>query len=341
VLSDRDRSILPVLRIAAIVVTAYVLAALLSPVLQISLLIFSGLLLAIALDAAASWSARFCHLPRGLALALVASLSVLGFVGFVVTFAPSLVAQLEQLWSILPRALDRMGEQLGQQAWGERFMARVPTIEEVIGSESVLRNAFGALSGVVGALGAAFLVMFVGLFVAIDPGVYLRGMRFLAGPARRDCWEQLLITMTAAMRRWLLTKLASMVLIGVVTWIGLTIIGIPLAPALGVLAAALTFIPNIGPVLAGVPAVLLGFLDGPTTALVVLALYVGIQIVEGYIFSPMLQRRMLSLPPALTLGVQALLGVIAGSMGVVVATPMLAAATAALMTKAGTEPDPG
>src|SRR5690606_36824597 len=97
--------------------------------------------------------------------------------------------------------------------------------------------------------------------------------------------------------------------------------------------AALTFIPNIGPILSVVPAVLIGFLDGPTTALAVTALYAGIQFVETYVISPVLHRRMLSLPPALTLGAQAVLGVFAGSIGLVVATPILAAVVAALMAR--------
>lgn len=330
--SDRARAA-RVLRYAGIAVIAYVVAALLAPILQITLLIFSGLLLAVAIDAALTWGARYLRLPRWGALVLVLALSGLAVVWFLVAFAPKLVAQLEALWGMLPGALDQLGQQLGSKDWGERAFARVPTIEEVASSESVVRNAFGALSGVVGAVGAAFLILFVGVFVAIDPRVYLRGILHLVGPARRDRVGEVLTTMAGALRRWLLAKLAAMVLIGVLTWVGLSLLGVPLAFALGVVAAALTFIPNIGPVLAGVPAVLLGFLQGPTMALVVVALYLGIQIVEGYVVSPMLQRRMLSLPPALTLGVQAVLGVIAGSIGVVVATPMVAAVVAALMAR--------
>lgn len=321
------------LQLAAIAVIAYVGAALFAPILEITLLLFSGLLVAVALDAAASWSAGLLHLPRGIALALVATLALLAGVAFVVELAPSLAAQLESLWSLLPSALDRLGEQLGQQRWGERFVAQLPTIEEAVSSKSVLRDAFGALSGVVGAVGAAFLVLFTGLFVAINPTVYLRGVLYLVGPARRDRAGEVLTTMAGALRRWLLSKLVGMAIIGLATWLGLRIIGIPLAFALGVLAGALTFIPNIGPFVSAVPAVLLGFLDSPSTALVVIALYVGIQLVETYVISPVLQRRMLSLPPALTLGAQAVLGVIAGSIGVVVATPIVAAVVAAVMAR--------
>lgn len=329
---DRDRPT-RVLRLAGLAVIVYVAAELLAPILQITLLIFSGLLLAVALDAAASWSARRLRLPRGLGLALIVTLSVLAVGWFVVALAPALAAELQKLWSVLPGALDRLGEQFGQEGWGQDLVARMPTFEQVAGSGPVLRNAFGALSGAVVLAGAAFLVGFIGLFVAIDPQVYLRGVLHLAGPARRERCEEVLAVVVTALRRWLIARLAGMAIIGVSTWVGLSIIGIPLAFALGVLAAALTFIPNIGPILSVVPAVLIGFLDGPTTALAVTALYAGIQFVETYVISPVLHRRMLSLPPALTLGAQAVLGVFAGSIGLVVATPILAAVVAALMAR--------
>lgn len=329
---DRDLSS-NVFRLAAIAVVAYVAATMLGPILNISLLLFSGLLLAVALDAAITWLQRRFHAPRWLALVTVVLLSVLGVLAFIVIVAPRLASELEKLWVLLPSALDQIGDRLGQQNWGARFMAKVPTIEEVVGSESVLRDAFGALSGVVGAVGAGFLVIFIGLFVASDPHVYLRGILYFVPSDRRARLRETITTMATGLRRWLIAKLVGMAIIGIATWVGLTVVGVPLAFALGVLAAALTFIPNIGPFVSAIPAVLLAFLRGPTTALIVIALFIGIQFIESYIVSPVIQRRMLSLPPALTLGAQALLGAVAGSLGLVVATPILAAIAAALIAR--------
>jgi predicted PurR-regulated permease PerM len=330
----RDRDVTTnVFRLAAIALIAYVAATMFGPILNISLLIFSGLLLAVALDAAITWVQQVSRAPRWLALVAVVLLSVVGVLAFIVIVAPRLATEIEKLWVLLPNALDALGDRLGQRDWGARFMAQVPTIEEVLGSKSVLRDAFGALSGVVGVVGAGFLVIFIGLFVASDPHVYLRGILYFFPAERRERARETLTTMATGLRRWLIAKLVGMAIIGIATWVGLTVLGIPLAFALGVLAAALTFIPNIGPFVSAIPAVLLAFLRGPTTALVVIALFIAIQFVESYIVSPVIQRRMLSLPPALTLGAQALLGAVAGSLGLVVATPILAAIAAAMIAR--------
>jgi predicted PurR-regulated permease PerM len=110
----------------------------------------------------------------------------------------------------------------------------------------------------------------------------------------------------------------------VLTWLGLTLLGVPLALILAVLAGLLAFIPNIGPVIAAVPAVLLSLLEGPQMALYVALLYIGVQTVESYLITPFIQRRTVSLPPALTIAAQFLLGMQAGGFGLFVATPLAA-----------------
>jgi predicted PurR-regulated permease PerM len=120
----------------------------------------------------------------------------------------------------------------------------------------------------------------------------------------------------------MLGKLAAMIAVGLLTWLGLLALDIPLSLTLALLAALLTFFPNFGPVLSAVPAVLLGLLEGPARAAYVVALYLGVQTVESYILTPLIQRQTLSLPPALTLVAQVVLGTLAGAIGVAVATPL-------------------
>jgi predicted PurR-regulated permease PerM len=127
------------------------------------------------------------------------------------------------------------------------------------------------------------------------------------------------------LRRWLLGRLLSMAVVGVMTWIGLALLGIRLALSLAVLAATLAFVPYIGPVLALLPAALLGLLQGPAMAGYVVALYLGVQLVESYLITPLIQRSTVALPPGLILATQVLMGALTGGLGVVLATPMLAA----------------
>jgi predicted PurR-regulated permease PerM len=107
-------------------------------------------------------------------------------------------------------------------------------------------------------------------------------------------------------------------------WIGLSLLGIPLAFSLAVLAALLDFVPNIGPIIAGIPAVLFAFTQSPTTALHVLLLYVGVQTLESYFITPFIERKTVSLPPALTGTVQLVLALLVGIPGVIVAAPLTA-----------------
>jgi predicted PurR-regulated permease PerM len=117
-----------------------------------------------------------------------------------------------------------------------------------------------------------------------------------------------------------------MVLVGVLTTVGLWWLDVPLALTFGLLAAALTFIPNFGPVLSVVPPALLALADDPTRALYVAVLYLAIQTIESYAVTPLIQRRTVSMPPALTIMSQIVLGVLVGAIGVAVATPLTAAA---------------
>lgn len=99
----------------------------------------------------------------------------------------------------------------------------------------------------------------------------------------------------------------------------------PLAFALGLIAGLLAFIPNIGPVIAIAPALLLALPEGRTTLLIVLAIYIGVQALESYAITPLIQQEKVSLPPALIIAVQLLFGVLFGLLGLALATPIAAA----------------
>ena len=135
-----------------------------------------------------------------------------------------------------------------------------------------------------------------------------------------------------------------MLFIGVLTWVGLSIIGVPLALTLGLIAGLLSFIPNFGPILSAVPAILLAFIDSPTSALYVLALFVGVQLIESNLVTPMIERQTVELPPVLTIVSQLALAVLFGAVGLILATPILAVVMVLVQTLyiqdvLGDEPD--
>jgi predicted PurR-regulated permease PerM len=118
----------------------------------------------------------------------------------------------------------------------------------------------------------------------------------------------------------------SMATVGIIVALGLWALGVPLAGTLGVIAALMTFIPNVGPILSVVPAALLAFAISPVKGLLTVLLFIFVHFLEGNIIRPLLERQIVRLPPALTLTMQLLLAVIAGPLGVALAAPLTAAA---------------
>jgi predicted PurR-regulated permease PerM len=125
-----------------------------------------------------------------------------------------------------------------------------------------------------------------------------------------------------ALRLWLLGRMVSMATVGLMTWIGLTIIGVPSALTLGLLAALLEFVPFIGPVISAVPAVLLAFAVGPDKALWTVMLFLIVQQIEGNVLEPLVQQRAVDLPPALLLFALVAGGLIFGPVGIILAAPL-------------------
>ena len=145
------------------------------------------------------------------------------------------------------------------------------------------------------------IVSVLGIYLAADPELYLRGVIRLVPVGKRAGARDLLETLGHTLRWWMVGQLISMTAVGLLSYIGLRLLGVPLALILAVVAFLLTFIPFIGPLLSAIPVVLVAFSQSPTMALYTLLLYTAIQMLEGYVLTPNVQRRSVSLPPALTL----------------------------------------
>jgi predicted PurR-regulated permease PerM len=178
----------------------------------------------------------------------------------------------------------------------------------------------------VGVLAGALVILVFGLYMAAEPRYYLDHTVRLIAPRHRERGRDVLLSVGDTLKWWLVGKLLSMGVIGVLTWLGLWLLGIPLALVLAIVAALLTFVPNFGPFVAAVPAVLLAFLESPMKAFYVALLYVGVQLAETYLITPIIQRRTVRIPPALIISSQLLMGAVVGLFGVALATPLAAAA---------------
>lgn len=299
---------------------------------DVLLLTFAGVLLAVFLRTLAQWVHRRTRLPVGVALAAAV---IVIFGGITLMFwarGPAIADEFEALRQDIPRAAATVESRLEQSEWGRRLVAEIPSMEEALpDARSAVSRATGVVSRTFGALTTFVVILFLAIAFAATPRPYVAGLLALVPPRKESRAREVLERVTDTLWWWMVGRVLSMVVIGVATGIGLWLLGIPLAFTLAVIAALLTFIPNIGPILAALPAVLLGFAQSPRTALYVALLYLGIQAVETYVLGPVVDRRTVALPPALTVIAQLLLVMVAGILGAALAAP-LAAVVVVLVT---------
>ena len=192
------------------------------------------------------------------------------------------------------------------------------------------RYLFPFLSSTLAVITGFFIVVFVSIYIAADPKLYRAGLMHLFPKKARARAGEVLSAIATVLRKWLVTQLIAMLVIGSVTTVALMFLNVKAALALGVLAGLLEFVPTIGPILSAVPAIAMGFLDSPEKALSITILYIGIQFAENQLLIPMLMKGGVDLPPAVTILAQALFTLLFGFLGLMVAVPAMAATMVAV-----------
>lgn len=311
-------------RSTSLVVLAAALAALILLAPDVLLVVFAGTLLAVLLQGGGHWIAARLGIADGWGVGLFLSGVIAALVLFAVSVAPSIAEQVDELSRRLPEAFETFRDRIEDYSWGSRLFDRLTP--ETLASSEGRTAAMSAVSSTFGALGNAVIILFIGLYGALDPGVYRRGFVQLLAPPIRGRGTEVLSAVAATLRNWLSAQLLAMAVVGVLTGAGLWIAGIPLPFALGLIAGLLAFIPNIGPVIALAPALLLALPEGQATVLTVLGIYLAVQALESYVVTPLIQQEKVALPPALVIAAQLLFGVLFGLLGLALATPITAAA---------------
>jgi predicted PurR-regulated permease PerM len=318
-----------VVTIVVIVAVAALLIALVLRTVGVLVLVFFSILIAVMLRGLARWlRARTQLSDTGAVVTVVAGIVVL-FALVILLLGPGVAAQTDQLIEQVPQSLQQLNEWLTQYEWGRQLLAQAPTADDlndiVFGRDGdVFAQVTGVFSTTLGVLGNAFIVFLVGIFLAFEPHLYIENALRLLPQNRRERARQVFATLGDTLARWLLGRFVSMALIGVLTTVGLIVLGVPIALTLGLIAGLLSFIPNFGPILALIPAVLLALLQSPAQALYVVVLYLAVQAVDNYLVTPYIERRTVSLPPALTIVAQLVFGIVVGRLGLILAAPLLA-----------------
>lgn len=316
-----------VLIAVTITISVLLLLALLWYAVDVLLIAFAGLLLGIFLRGLSDLVSSCTALSDGWSLAAVTLTLVLLLVAGGWLLAPDIAAQIDELRTSLPQSMRQLAVRIERYQWGRQLLAQLPSADDLLSDKTRILTRFtGVFSSTLGAFANFFIIIALGLYLALEPQLYTSGFIRLVPLARRARVREILAEISHSLRWWLIGQVFSMIIIGLLTALGLWLLGVPLALTLGLLAALLTFMPNLGPLLAVVPAALLALLQSPTRALYVLLLYLGIQAVETYLLTPMLQKRTIALPPAFIIFAQVLLGILLGGLGLVLSVPLTAAA---------------
>ncbi len=292
-------------------------------------LVFGGIIFAVVLSGLSHFVSRKTPLSYGLSLGVVMLLLVGIIAGAIWLLAPSIGQQTDQLAQSLPESINRLKEQLAQSPVGRRLLAGIPEKPMTLLSSGgagrgILSQVTGVVSGTLGGLVNVLIVLITGIYLASNPGTYRQGFVRLFAPAYRNRLLGVMDQCYDTLKNWFISRSITMVVVGVVTGAGLALLGVPFAIVLGIIAGVLNFIPNLGPYIALAPALLVALPQGSSQALYVFALYMGVQSLEGYVLTPLLDKKFVSMPPALLLFGQVLLGFLVGLAGVLFASPLIA-----------------
>ena len=288
---------------------------------DVLLLFFAAALLGVVFRAPSEWLGRQTNLDVRIALGIVLVVVVTTLVGCGWLVGNSILQQIGGVSNRLPEVIESLSDRVSEIAF-MRPVVENATLETA--APEMTSRGVHVVTATLSAVASVALVVFVAVLLAAQPALYVRGALHLLPKRHRARADEVFGELGHVLRRWLLGQLCLMVLVGTLTFIGFWLIGVEFAGALGLLAGALTFIPFLGSLVAGVIAVLVAFAQGPTIALYAAAVFVGVQIIEN-VCEPLVQQRAVYLAPALLLFAQVVLSMLAGALGTIVATPLAAA----------------
>ncbi len=284
------------------------------------LLVFACALVALIFFDIARWIARRSGLNFGLSL----SIGVLGLLAFLAGafwfFGQSLTSEFTELAQRLPAAWATFQGRIAQTPLGATMLQRAasyaPDGQSIFSFVTTVIASFGAI------VSALAIIIVGGVYLAAQPRLYGKGVMMLTPQSARGKLTRTFMAIADALNSWLLGQGLGMVFVGVATTIGLWAVGVPAAPAIGLVAGLCEFVPYLGTIVVVIPAIILGFAESTTTGIWTIVVLVVVQQVQGNLVMPLLQSRIVDLPPALTIFSLVAAGVLLGPVGIIFATPL-------------------
>ncbi|MBB3174673.1 putative PurR-regulated permease PerM [Endobacter medicaginis] len=309
---------------------------------SVLMVVFAAVLIAVILHGLARSLRRVTGLPLWASLLVVVVVIIALLVGLGFVAGPGLVDQSVKLRSAMVQQVGYLRDQLAQTGWGRTVLERVlPELQRfgIVGGgggEAGSGGGFSLPSGLAGSVAGFFgsvfgffgtlvVVLMAALYFAASPAIYGNGVLRLVSPPHRRKARTLLDTAGNALWHWSLGQGLDMLVVGVLSGVGLWLLGVPLALVLGVVAGLMNFVPYIGAITGAIPAVLIALSVSGTVGVETAVLYCLIQFFEGNVLAPLIQRHAVDMPPGLTILSQTALGAILGVPGLIFATPITAA----------------
>ena len=303
------------------------LAALTVYISQSLLVIFAALVFASMIDGGARLIGRYLAIPRTLRIAMVLLLAV-AFLVWLGYFAGSqIAAQAATLPAIVEKQLNELIDLAQDNGVQVSLSDAQSMLNQVVSGVGTVTRA------IAGVIGTSAVILIIGIYVALEPNLYERGVEWMAPRGERSELRKTLAEMAQTLRRLMAGRIVGMVFEGFFTWIALEMFGVPMAALLGILTGLLAFIPNIGAVISGLLMAIVGFSAGVETGIAAVVIYFVVQTFDGYVVIPMIARKTVDLPPALVLGAQLIMGLLFGIIGLLLADPLLAMLKVALVRR--------
>jgi predicted PurR-regulated permease PerM len=315
------------------VLLAVVVIALLVRTIDVLLVLFLAVILAVYLDAVSGFLQRRLDIHPAVALGTAVTLTLGALVGVVFLIAPAVASQVQDFITNLPQFLSELDQSIN------RLIRSIPVLRRGVtegGTPGLLATSLNEMFGFLrGALvpylkggieliieGVSVFVM--ALYMARNPGIYLDGVIALVPPERRQLARVILFDLRITLRAWVVGQLIAMVLLAALTTLGLWILGIPYFLAFGVFAGIAAIVPFFGTLLSTlVPALFALGVFGLPKALAVAALGIGVHLIEANFVAPVVMERQVNLPPVVTIAGVLLIGKLFGLAGLIVAVPIL------------------
>jgi predicted PurR-regulated permease PerM len=259
------------------------------------------------------WKRRTCML-----ISVIGSFIILGFLLWFM--GSKIQTQVSDLSDTLPHTINNAKLKLAETPIGRKVLQATSGGA----SDKLFATAGQFFSTSFGVLGNMYIILFLGIFFTASPSLYKDGMILLIPPDHKDLARKIINRISFSLKGWLKGTMISMVMLSILMPIGLSIMNIPLALVLGLLAGILVIVPNFGSFIAMIPGVLLALTISTDTAIIVALIYIGVQTLVQNIIAPIIQKKMINMPPALTIIGQLVMGVLGGAMGIIMAVPAIA-----------------